>query len=389
MAQKRRAVLTDHDLQGLKYFRLLTPLLARLQDDATARDRAGNRQLHFDQYASLLLLFFFNPICKGLRSLQQASQLAKVQKLLGCPRTSLGSLSEARRVFDPDLLHEIIGELAQQAVPIVPGKEAAALQDLAAIDGSLLPALPKMAWALWQDDQHRAAKMHVCFSVVKAVPLDVRVTHGNASEREQLRAMLQPGAFLVFDRGYVDYQLYQDIVDAQAAFVGRLPEKAAYHVQETRALTPEAQAAGVLQDLVIDKLGSDHHKNVIRQPLRILVVATGKSKADGTPEVLLLCTSRLDLPAELVALAYRFRWAVELFFRWFKCILGCRHLLSTSPNGVTIQVYLAMMASLLISLWVGRKPTQRTLEMLQFYFTGWATAEELQAHLDKLKPAVL
>jgi hypothetical protein len=75
-----------------------------------------------------------------------------------------------------------------------------------------------------------------------------------------------------------------------------------------------------------------------------------------------------------------------LFFRWLKCILGCRHLLANSRKGVTIQVYLAIIASLLISLWVGRKPTMRTLEMLQFYFTGWATEDKLKAHLDQLKP---
>jgi len=49
-------------------------------------------------------------------------------------------------------------------------------------------------------------------------------------------------------------------------------------------------------------------------------------------------TDRLDLEAELVALGYRFRWSVELFFRWFKGVLGRRHLLSESRNGVTIQV---------------------------------------------------
>jgi len=101
--------------------------------------------------------------------------------------------------------------------------------------------------------------------------------------------------------------------------------------------------------------------------------------------VLRLATDRLDLAAELVALGYRFRWAVELFFRWFKCILGCRHLLSTGRNGVTIQVYLAVIASLLLSLWTGHKPSKRTYEMFCFYFSGWATAEELQAHLDKLQ----
>jgi IS4 transposase len=76
---------------------------------------------------------------------------------------------------------------------------------------------------------------------------------------------------------------------------------------------------------------------------------------------------------------------VERFFRWFKCILGCRHLLSTSPRGVEIQVYLALIASLLISLWTGRKPMKRTFELLCLYFSGWASEEELIAHLEKLK----
>src|ERR1043166_4612820 len=58
---------------------------------------------------------------------------------------------------------------------------------------------------------------------------------------------------------------------------------------------------------------------------------------------------------------------IEVFFRWFKCILGCRHLLSHSENGVQLQVYIALIASLLISLWVGRVPTKRTYELLCFY----------------------
>ena len=95
---------------------------------------------------------------------------------------------------------------------------------------------------------------------------------------------------------------------------------------------------------------------------------------------------RLDLDGELVALAYRFRWAVELFFRWLKCILGCRHLLANSREGVTMQVYLALIASLLISLWAGRKPSVRTLEMIQFYFQGWANEAELTAHLNQIPP---
>jgi hypothetical protein len=333
----------------------------------------------------LLLLFFFNPIVKSLRGIQQASVLAKVQRLLGCERAALGSLSEASRVFDPQLLRDIIGTLAAQALPLAQGKEAEALRGLTAVDGSLLPALPKMAWALWLDPQHRAAKMHVHFDVLKGVPVEATLTAGNDSETQQLRATLQAQRLYVIDRGYAEYQLFQDILDADSSFIGRLRDNAVWDVVEERPLSAEARAAGVRRDRVV-WLGCEKSGAVFRQALRVIEVQTGKVDSRGQPDVLLLATDRLDLAAELVALAYRFRWSVELFFRWFKCILGCRHLLANSPNGVTIQVYVAILASLLISLWVGHKPTIRTLEMLQFYFAGWATEEELLAHLGKLKP---
>src|SRR5204863_4740762 len=105
------------------------------------------------------------------------------------------------------------------------------------------------------------------------------------------------------------------------------------------------------------------HKDEVGQPLRVVVVATGKTSPDGRPDTLVLATDQMDLAADLVALAYRFRWSVELFFRWLKCILGCRHLLGESLNGLTIQVYMALIASLLVTLWTGRKPTKRTFEM--------------------------
>jgi len=385
MAAKRRPPIQNKDLKGLKYFKLLGSLLERLHDDATARDPAGNRRLFYDQYACLLLLFFFNPVVQSLRGIQQASELDKVQRLFGCHRVSRGTLSEASRVFDPELLHALIGDVAAQTLPLVHGKEAEALRGLTAVDGSLLPALPKMAWALWLDPQHRAAKMHVHFDVLRGVPVETTVTAGNDSETKQLRTTLQAKRLYVIDRGYADYQLFQDILDAKSDFIGRLRDNAVWTVVEERPLTAEARAAGVRSDRVV-WLGGPQSGASLKQPVRVLEVETGKTDAHGRPEILRLATSRLDLAAELVALAYRYRWSVELFFRWLKCMLGCRHLLANSQDGVTIQVYLAIIASLLISLWTGRKPTIRTLEMMQFYFQGWATEEELMAHLDNLKP---
>lgn len=382
MANQRRPDVRAADPRGLKYFKILGPLLDRLHDEASQRDRAGNRTLHFDQYASLLLLYFFNPIVRGLRGIQQASGLDKVQNLLGCGRVALGSLSAASRVFDAESLHPLIGELARQALPVVVGKEAEALRGLTAVDGSLLPALSKMAWALWLDDDHRAAKMHVHFDVLKGVPVEATVTEGNGSETAQLRATLQPQRLYVIDRGYADYQLFQDILDAGSGFIGRLKSNAVWTAAEERPVSDAARAAGVRSDRLV-KLGGPHSGAGLKQALRVVEVHT--TDEHGKPIVLLLATNRLDLDAELVALGYRFRWAIELFFRWFKGILGCKHLLATSRNGVTIQIYLGIIASLLVSLWTGKKPSKRTWEMPRFYFRGLATAEEVQQHIRQLE----
>lgn len=122
---------------------------------------------------------------------------------------------------------------------------------------------------------------------------------------------------------------------------------------------------------------------VFKQTLPVVEVHV--TTRDGKTEVLLLATDRMDLPAELVALGYQIRWAVELFFRWFKCVVGRRHPLAESRNGVTIQVYVAIIATLLVSLWSSAKPTKRTFEMFFLFFSGWASEAELLAHLAKLK----
>ena len=384
MARKQKPKVQEKDLEGFKYLELLEPFLERLHEVGTARDRAGNRDLYFDQYTALILLYFFSPIVTSLRGLQQATELKKVQKRLGISRVSIGSLSEASRAFDAEALQGVITELAGRALPLASAKDLEALKGLTAVDGSLLPALPRTAWALWVDEKHRAAKMHLAFEVLRGVPVKVSVTEGNGSEKDELRKMLEAGRLYVVDRGYAEYQLFQEIIDGKSSFVGRIRNDANWTVVEERPISPEAKAAGVLSDREV-WLGGKKSRKALEQTLRVIEVATGKTDEKGNPEVLLLATDRMDLDAELVALAYRYRWSVELFFRWFKCILGCQHLLSNCENGVEIQVYVAIIASLLVSLWTGKKPIKRTFEMLCFFFCGMADEDELLAHLNKLK----
>lgn len=371
-------------LQGLKYFRLLGPLLERLAVEGAERDRAGRREWFFDHHASLVLLYFFNATVTSLRGLQRMSELDRLQKKLGVPRVSLGALSEAARVFDSAALVPIVDELAQRCVPLMAGREAEALAGLTAVDGTVLKALPRMTWALWQAD-HRGAKLHVHFDVARGVPVAATLTPAAQSEITQLRQTLAPDRLYVLDRGYASFQLMRDILDAGSSFVLRVKDNTALVAhQEERPLTELDHVAGVVRDVVVKKLGTAHHKDFLQRPVRLVVVQT--NDRTGESSQLWLVTDRLDLPADLVALAYRRRWTVELFFRWLKSILGVRHLLSTSQNGLRIQMYVALIASLLIVLWTGRKLNKPTWEMIQHYLNGWATLPELQAYIQKLKP---
>ena len=95
LVSAKREKIKESQIQGFKYFKAISSILDSVHNAGCQRDRAGNRKLHMDQYMSLLLLYMFNPICTSLRAVQQASELKKVQRILGCPRASLGSLSEA------------------------------------------------------------------------------------------------------------------------------------------------------------------------------------------------------------------------------------------------------------------------------------------------------
>src|SRR5262249_17028574 len=166
-----------------------------------------------------------------------------------------------------------------------------------------------------------------------------------------------------------------------------------YAVIEERPLNEAAQQAHVLFDAVVH-LGRVPEIRP-RHPVRLVFVKTtphekrgkhnGGTAGPRSDGILRMATNLLDVRAEVIGFMYQQGWMIEIFFRFLKHILGCRHLLSTDPVGIEIQAYCAIIACLLIALWTGKKPTKRTYEMICFYFIGWADEEELLAHLEKLK----
>jgi hypothetical protein len=387
----KREKIKESQLVGFKYFQMLSGLLERLQEAGCQRDRAHNRTLHMDQYVSLLLLYMFNPICTSLRALQQASELNKVQRILGCARASLGSLSEAARVFDSELLKEIILELSGQLPQVcrIPGLDASH-GILTAVDGTLIEAVANMAWATWRSDRN-GIKVHTQFEILKGVPVDMEVTDANGSEKRVLGLHLQPHRIYVLDRGYAKYRLFEEILKAQSSFVCRICDNAVWQEIQDHPVSEKARSAGVVLDKTV-RLGGNP-ATALQTPLRLIAVqCTPNIKryctVRGGPaqgELLWIATDRFDLDAETIATIYKRRWTIEIFFRFFKHVLGCRHLLSQSRNGIELQMYAAMIACMLISLWTGKKPTLRTYEMIGWYFSGMASEEELLAHIARLQ----
>ena len=395
--RKKKPPVKEADLHGYKYFERFISTLKQFH----LIKAHHNRELHYDQYIALVLFYFFNPVLTSLRAIQQASTLEKVQSVLGVKATSLGSLSEAAQVFDPQLLVPLLQQLAQEASVIEKDPLLKDIQQsIVTVDGSLLPAVPRMLWALWVDEQHRAAKMHLEFDVRSHTPRAAIITDDNGNEKQVLRQLLSADTFYILDAGYAQYSLLSDIIGAESAVVVRLKDNAVWDSIEQRPLTDADTSAGVTKDSVVH-LGSKKTKSDCPNPMRIIEIfhkgdstvprktRVSSKKTFRTTESdysMLLATNRMDLSAETIAVLYRYRWQVELFFRWFKCILGCKHLLAHSLNGLTLQVYCALLASMLITLWTGRKPTKRTFEMLSFYFLGWASDHELAQHIETLNP---
>lgn len=390
-------------LDGLKFFQPVRRFFDELR-----RMKAHPNRTHFlDDHLVLLLLAYFNPAISGLRQLVTLPAHRHVAGNLGLHHTSLGSFSEASSVFDPEPIRNIFLELSDQAKafngPHRPEGLPADLKLLAA-DATLWKLLPRMAHTLYQQPLTRARKgelkAHVVFNVLDQIPVEIELTSGKKDERHVLPLQIDPGAIYIVDRGYVARALWRAILAAHSSFVARIKTNTPYTVLETLPLTPSAIAAGVVSDqrvLVSEAGESDMVLRVVCArkvcpPSRNLDPKhkRGKHAApdnEPTEHELILLTDRFDLDAGEIVALYNYRWQIEVFFRWFKCVMKCRHLFAETQNGMALQIYAALIASLLVVIYTGRKPTKQLLFLLQSYLQDNLDWKYVEAEIQKLKPA--
>ena len=381
----RESIQSEFGQSDLGRWRLLQDFQRRLEQNTQASPLhpsflSPRRKFLQSDYLSLFLFGLLNPVVKTMRGLCFASLLPRVQEEICGRPVSLGSFSEAQHVLDPSLLERVFAQLGQELHQQQSGAGPAAKPAWFIQDSTLWEALPRMSWALWrtQGTTQRAVRLHLSLHVLDDAPVRAKVTMGAYCERKAWKEEWQEGDAYIGDRNFgSDYKIFGRLNAKHCTYILRLTDRAKIQVEEELPVTEEDRAQGVIRQAWA-RLGSQTCYRSAR--VRLVWV-------QGPEEVLVLVTNQTpeELSAGLVSQMYRCRWQIELFFRWIKCILGCRHWLAESPEGVAIQVYLALIAALLLQLYTGRRPTKRMMELIRFYLIGMATLEDLEAGLEREK----
>jgi hypothetical protein len=256
------------DLQGFKMIKKFRAILKRTNSETlpTATQLDPRRKLSQNDYFSLFLFTYLNPILKSTRGLCAATQLEKVQNTVSSSPVSLGSFSEAQHLFDVRLLLGVIKQLTKQFQPSFDDKRILNLcKELVAVDGTLIRALPRMSWALWQDEDHRSAKLHLQYSVIRQTVINASLTHANSCERKELLLQgIEEDFLYTADRYYgSDYSFFENFTKNNAYFVIRIRNNAIVHELESLPITEDDRNHGVVWDKKI-RLGDE--KNPKRPP---------------------------------------------------------------------------------------------------------------------------
>ena len=366
------AAVTIEQLRGFKQLQRVAKLLSVVHEVGCKRDKAANRELHFDDYVLLHPAVPVSTRCwTRWGCCRRRRELPELQQRLGIKRFSVGSFSESCRVFEPHMLQQVVDQLAAGLLPIdrvgllsqLPGK-------LTLVDSTVIQTLCTVAQAMFLplgDGRHSHAwRLHLQLDVDHHVPGRWELTEpkntGKSDEKSVLRRNLAPGHTYVMDRWYAQFTLWNDIQAAGSNYVCRVRDNSVYDVIEDHPLDEPAIEAGILSDQIV-KIGlSKKPAERADHPTRLICIACtphqkrSKSKRRGggrtgptSDGVLRIVTDLLDVPAHVIAFLYEYRWMIEVFFRFLKQILGCRHLISTRIEGIQIQIYAAVICCLLLN----------------------------------------
>lgn len=353
---------------GQQYVELIQPWLDRLH----TLYPHPNRKLHYDTVLTALLMGFYNSSIRSLRTMEDQSQAQGFTQLIPVDRICRSTLSDAMKQMDAAHLLPLVGQLIKQvpALKRTDGDLQALMRRIVAADGSVFTVPADVLWAIALSRSNgkpgRQFRLNLQLDVLQFLPVCFSVSgKDDGSESAAFMRDLIADVVYVCDRNFVDFKFIHAVFDVGSDLVVRLKSDTKFVVLEERPLAEADRQAGILFDRIGHVPGSAGSPGFGDKRLREVIVLDPKS---GKPVRFL--TNLLDVPARIIGLIYRHRWMIELFFKWLKCTARLRHLISESQNGITLQLYVAIIAVLLMHLRTGRRPSLYATNCIDMVASG-------------------
>ncbi len=322
------------------FHKLLEPVKDFVKEQNQRLPKHPRQKYAYEDFFCLLIYYFASGATSLKLLVQTRLNNALLPPELGFRPVPYSTCQEAFERFSPRLFQAVFQHLLStvsfKAVP-----ELASLGTLCCIDGSLFPVISSMLWAEYTS-KHQALKLHLCFELNRMIPVDFWVGSGNSSEREVLRTLLTAGVTYIADRGYMSFQLCQEVCQAQAHFIFRTKTNLVLTVVERLPVSLPAPTQGLFSQLTDELIRYDHDRS--GNVYRLVRFCIGQ-------EVYCLLTERRDLTTFQIILLYAYRWQIELLFRFLKRTMKGIHLIRHDEKGVTIQFY-AMVITALLELYL-------------------------------------
>jgi hypothetical protein len=371
--QRARAAVTRQEAW-------LQPHLQRLRD----LPAHGNRKLHFDDLFLGLLLAFFDPLARSLRLIEDAADFGGK---LDLKRLARSTTADALAVFDPRLLEPLIDDLRQRLPDLSSEQKdlASITRRIIAADGTYLTTLADVAWALRHTKRsgkkQGQVRANVQIDVATWTPQVVTVSGDDAqSEPQAFAPDLLEGVLYVFDRNFLDFAFLTQVMAKNNDFVLRVRANApSVRIVRSRDLEGADAEAGVVADQIVELTGRDAPPGLFR----LVTIQTTNRKGQSETIRLLSNLTAADVSARVIGAIYRQRWQIELFFKWLKTWARMDHLLSTSRSGITFQLYVAVIAVLMMHLQTGRRVSLYALAALSRLAHGQCTLEQAMTAIER------
>ena len=357
LAVKTQKRLRDMRFTPTIFSRLVEPLDRRRFEAIVTRFSADAYDKSFRTWDHLMALIHAQLTnASSLRALEASwNAQANAHYHLGCGEIARSTLADANARRPVGVFAEV---LAMVAALTDRSTRAEAKKLLRLIDSTPIPLGRLFDWAK-SNGRIRGMKAHVVYEPGRDLPRILDITDANVNDAQVGRQIeIEPGLTYVFDKGYCHYGWWRAIDAAGAFFVTRPKTNMGMTVKAERQYGPSrGEGFTVISDEEV--VFSSKGDSKLPIPLRRIEILR-----DDDAKAIIVISNDMKRSAVEIALAYKFRWQIELLFRWLKQHLKLRAFLGTSPNAVKLQIYAAMIAFILLRL--AAKAAKTKLDILRF-----------------------